>query len=63
MFVIDQDGTVAYAGASDDNNSANKEDALTAKNYVSAALAALKEGKKPEVASTQPYGCGVKYAD
>ena len=61
MFVIDAKGNVAYAGAIDDNNSANPKDALTARNYVSAAIDALLAGKSPEVSATQPYGCGVKY--
>jgi len=60
MFVIAPDGTVAYAGAIDDDNSANK---LGATNYVSAALAAVLAGKAPAVAEARPYGCSVKYAN
>lgn len=63
MYVIDKDGKLAYAGAIDDNASAEPEDAKTAKNYVRAAVDALQAGKPVEVASTKSYGCGVKYAD
>ncbi|MBI1326333.1 MAG: redoxin domain-containing protein [Alphaproteobacteria bacterium] len=61
MFVIDQDGVLVYAGAIDDNKSAQQDVIPTSKNYVREALNALKEGKKPETASTEPYGCSVKY--
>lgn len=61
MFVIDKDGTLAYEGAIDDNDSANKEDAATAKNYVTAAVDALVAGKAVETSKTKAYGCGVKY--
>jgi peroxiredoxin len=63
MFVIDKDGNVAYAGAIDDNDSSNPADALTANNYVKAALDALLAGKPVETAQTKPYGCSVKYKD
>jgi len=63
MFVIAADGTLAYQGAIDDNNSANAADAHSAKNYVTAAVDALKAGSAPAVSATTAYGCGVKYAD
>ncbi len=61
MFVIDEAGTLAYAGAIDDNDSFKPETVEGAKNYVREAVAALKAKKPVEVASTKPYGCGVKY--
>ena len=61
MFVVDKDGTLVYDGAIDDNDSANKEDAAGAKNYVTAAVDALVAGKPVETSKTKPYGCGVKY--
>lgn len=61
MYVINKDGVLAYEGAIDDNDSFNPEDAAGAKNYVTAAIAALKDGQKIETAQTKPYGCSVKY--
>lgn len=61
MFVINPEGKVVYAGAIDDKSSTDKEDVATAKNYVTAALDAGIAGKAVETASTQSYGCGVKY--
>lgn len=63
MFVIDKDGTLVYAGAIDDNDSAKAEDAATAKNHVREALNELLAGKPVTTAQTNPYGCSVKYAD
>ncbi len=61
MFVIDKEGTLVYAGAIDDNDSANPADAATAKNYVSAALDEVIADKPVTDAQTKPYGCSVKY--
>ena len=61
MFVIDKNGTLVYSGAINDKASANADDIKNANNYVTAALAALKDGKPVEPAHTRPYGCGVKY--
>jgi peroxiredoxin len=58
MFVIDPKGVVAYAGAID-ADPRGKEAAP--QNYVKTAVAALKDGKRPTPASTEPYGCSVKY--
>ena len=63
MFVIDKEGTLAYAGAIDDNPSPKPEDAATAKNYVLAALNDIEAGKPVETPTSQPYGCAVKYGD
>jgi len=63
MFVIDAKGTVAYAGGIDDKPSTEQADIATAKNYVSAALAEVTAGKAVTTATSQPYGCSVKYAD
>lgn len=61
MFVVDKDGTLVYAGAIDDNDSAKPETVKGAKNYVLAALDDLKAGKPVMTAQTEPYGCSVKY--
>jgi peroxiredoxin len=61
MFVVDPAGKLVYAGAIDDKRSANPADAKSANNYVRAALNESLAGKPVTVASTQPYGCSVKY--
>jgi peroxiredoxin len=61
MYIIDPAGKVVYNGAIDDKRSTNLEDVKIAKNYVVAALDELKAGKPVSVASTNPYGCTVKY--
>lgn len=58
IFIVDQQGSVAYAGAIDDDPRGEKAEP---RNYVDEALAALTSGKQPEVTNTQPYGCSVKY--
>ena len=62
-FVIGRDGTLAYQGAIDDQSQATQANTPASHNYVKAALAALKAGQAVEKATTQPYGCGVKYGD
>jgi AhpC/TSA family len=62
MIVIAQDGTVAYNGAIDSTPSPNPADIATSKNYVAQALNELLAGKPVTEKKTQPYGCGVKYA-
>ena len=61
MFVIDPRGAIVYAGAIDDKRSARESDRRTAHNYVRAALDEALAGRPVTVASTQPYGCSVKY--
>jgi peroxiredoxin len=61
MFVVGKDGNLIYKGAIDDDRSGDPKKAATAKNYVAAALDAALAGKKVAEASTNPYGCGVKY--
>jgi peroxiredoxin len=63
MFVIDADGTLAYAGAIDDKPTPDPEDIKTADNYVRDAINALLAGKQVAVAQTRAYGCSVKYKD
>lgn len=61
LYVIAKDGMLAYQGAIDDQPNASVANTTSAHNYVKAALAALKAGQQVEKATTQPYGCGVKY--
>ena len=61
MYVINPAGILVYAGAIDDKRSTNLADVKTAKNYLIAAVDESKAGKPLSVATTQPYGCSVKY--
>lgn len=62
MFIVDAEGTLAYAGAIDDNSSPNPKTIEGAQNYVLAALNDLVSGNTVQTPQTQPYGCSVKYA-
>lgn len=61
MFVIDKEGKVVYQGAIDDDNSTDPDSIPQAKNYVREVIGELLSGKAVSVASTEPYGCAVKY--
>jgi peroxiredoxin len=61
VFVIDPAGKLVYAGAIDDKPSARKTDVAGAKNYVTAALDEALAGKPISKATSEPYGCSVKY--
>mgnify|MGYP003460661757 CR=1 FL=1 len=61
MYIITPDGKIAYNGAIDSIKSSAVDDVPKAKNYVLAALDAVKAGRKPDPALTAPYGCSVKY--
>ncbi len=60
MFVIDEKGTLIYNGAIDDDPSGRKPMASRV-NYVDRALAAHGAGQPAAPASTDPYGCSIKY--
>jgi peroxiredoxin len=59
MFVINPEGVLVYSGAVDNNPSGNEVPKV--KNYVTAALSALSEGKPVRTPRTKSYGCSVKY--
>ncbi len=61
IFVVQADGVLVYNGAIDSIRSGNAADIAKANNYLTAALVALKAGKPVEKATTEPYGCSVKY--
>ena len=61
MFVINPQGTVVYAGAIDDNDSASPAVIASSHNYVSAALDASLKGEAISHPSSRAYGCSVKY--
>ncbi len=58
MFVIDQKGVLAYAGALDNNQYGDKENP---RNYVEEAVSALLKGSTVATTKTRSYGCTVKY--
>jgi len=62
MFVISPEGQILYNGAIDDKPSPNPATLETARSYFSEAMDAALAGRAVPVASTQPYGCNVKYA-
>lgn len=61
MYIIDENQTLVYQGAIDDNRSASPKTVAGAKNYVLAAMEDLKAGRAVAEAETAPYGCSVKY--
>jgi peroxiredoxin len=63
MYVIDAQGKLAYAGAIDSIPTARVGDIEKATNYVKQALAEVVAGKPVTTATTQAYGCTIKYAD
>lgn len=62
MYVIDAEGTLAYAGAID-SDPRGSQDAAERTNYVQAAVTALAAGEPVPTSTTEPYGCSVKYAN
>jgi hypothetical protein len=61
MYVINPEGTLVYAGAIDSDPSFKQDGIADATNYVKAAWESVAAGQEVEMASTQPYGCSVKY--
>ncbi len=57
MYIIDEEGTLVYAGAIDNNPRFELGDV----NYVKQALTEHVSGKDISVATSKPYGCSVKY--
>jgi peroxiredoxin len=62
MYIVDPQGKLVYAGAIDSKPTANPADVKTATNYVSQALGEALAGKPISRATTQSYGCSVKYS-
>jgi len=60
MFIVDEQGRIAYNGAIDDDPS-GRTAAAQRTNYVGGGLIAELAGKKLDPAATKPYGCSVKY--
>lgn len=63
MYIIDAQGTLAYAGAIDSIPSGRIADIEKATNHVKQALPEVIAGKPVTTPTTQAYGCMIKYAD
>ena len=63
MYIVNNAGTLVYAGGIDDKPTPRPADIEGARNHVLAALSELKAGKAVSVATSRPYGCAVKYSD
>lgn len=63
MFVVDPAGRLVYRGAIDNSPDGEGEspEGNVLVRYVEVALAALAQGRLPEVRETKAYGCSVKY--
>ena len=61
MYVINPEGKLVYAGAIDNKPTANQADIKGATNYVTVALTEAMAGKPVTKATSEPYGCSVKY--
>lgn len=61
LFIINQDGMLAYDGAIDSKATTKTEDIATAEPLFANALDAVLAGKEVPNPKNQPYGCGVKY--
>jgi hypothetical protein len=61
MYVVNPQGALIYAGAIDSIRSADIADIDDATNYVALALSEARAGKPLTTASTQAYGCSIKY--
>ena len=61
MFVINQQGTLAYMGAIDSIRSTRVADVNKATNYVVEAVTAIENNTTPTTTSTPAYGCSIKY--
>ena len=61
MYIIDAKGTLVYKGGIDSIPSSNPNDIPKAKQYVRVALDEVLAGKPVVEASTQAYGCTMKY--
>jgi peroxiredoxin len=61
MFIIDKAGVLRYMGGIDSIRSTNLADVEKAEPLFRDAMQAVAAGRAPARASTQPYGCAIKY--
>lgn len=62
MYVIDEEGTLVYAGGLDNAPFGKVGNGGEIQPYVDQVLTDVLAGKEPRVRSSKPYGCSVKYA-
>ena len=58
VFVFDREGTLRYQGGFSNANFRNPE---PTRNYLGEAVEAILDGKRPDPASREAYGCTVVY--
>ena len=61
LYIVNPQGTLIYAGGIDSIASASASDIAKATNYVKTGLAEAVAGKPLTTATSQPYGCSIKY--
>jgi len=61
MYIVNPQGVLVYAGGIDSIPSARPADIERATNYVKTGLAQALAGQPISAATTQPYGCSIKY--
>ncbi|MET0312636.1 MAG: thioredoxin family protein [Burkholderiaceae bacterium] len=61
MYIVNPQGQLVYAGGIDSIPSARADDIAKATNYVKQGLNETLAGKPVSAATTQPYGCTIKY--
>ena len=61
MYIVNPQGQLVYAGGIDSIPSARPADIEKATNYVKVGLSEALAGKPISAATTQPYGCSIKY--
>jgi len=61
LYIVNPQGQLIYAGGIDSIPSARPADIEKATNYVKVGLSEALAGKPISAATTQPYGCSIKY--
>lgn len=61
MYIVNPQGQLIYAGGIDSIPSSRADDIAKATNYVRVGLNEALAGKPLTAATTQPYGCTIKY--
>jgi hypothetical protein len=61
MYIVNAQGLLVYAGGIDSIPSAREADIQKATNYVRQGLTELLAGQPVSVATSQAYGCSIKY--